>query len=78
MHTFILLIVVDPQGILDQHLRPHPIHYQTLLLLLLLFELVILKYIIIKLLINLKNEDHPGANVIKRFFDCNLLIFVIS
>jgi hypothetical protein len=27
----ILLIVVDPQGILDEQLRPHPIHVLLLL-----------------------------------------------
>jgi hypothetical protein len=46
------LTVSDTQGILDQQLRPHPIHIPNLL------NIILISNIIIKLLSILKNEDH--------------------
>ncbi len=46
------LIVSDTRGILDQQLRPHPIHIPNLL------NIILISFIIIKLLSILKNEDH--------------------
>ncbi len=49
--TYISLIVGDPQGILDQQLRPRPIH---LLNIIITYIIYIIKYII------LRTEDHPN------------------
>ncbi len=46
------LIVSDTRGILDQQLRPHPIHIPNLL------NIILIINIIIKLLSIFKNEDH--------------------
>jgi hypothetical protein len=51
--TFILLIVGDRPGILDELLRPHPINLLNILL-------VIISYMI--KFFNLKNEDLPNQS----------------
>jgi hypothetical protein len=36
--TYILLIVGDPQGILDQQFRPHPIHLLKMIIILITYN----------------------------------------
>jgi hypothetical protein len=59
------MIVGNPQGIVDEQLRPHPMH---LLYIIILIGHIVIYYYIIKLLMNLilKNEDHSKFPTIAR------------